>query len=269
VNHLNVVVEDYDASLAHFETLYGADLLAPLPATEWRACLFDIGRVIVQMFAPHHFLLNARYGPHEVGVEYQADMDEVRASLADHNVRIIRELGVAVHCHPADCLGVAFEFYGQPFHDRVGEPFIKRQHSQSYWRDEHPLGLTGLKSYSIAAERLEPAAAFLTSFLSAAPLYDEARPRSNAHAIGLQIADSAVEVIASAGEGPVRDHLYRMGPGVCATTFGVRDLDTARRYFEARGVTPKDSDKADTLVIPARANRGLVFEFSQWEGIGA
>ena len=266
LNHMNVVVEDYDASLAHFQTLYGADLLASLPSKEWRACLFDIGRVIFEMFAPFHFLLNARFGPHDVGVEYQADMDEVREALASHGVRILRELKVAVHTHPADCLGVSFEFYGEAFHDRVGPPMDKQQNPPSYWRDEHPLGLTGLKSYTIAAEALDPAVDFLKSFVSAEPIYEAARPLSNAHAIGLQVADSEVEAVAPNGDGAVRDYLNRMAPGICATTFGVRDLDTARRYFQAHGVEPEGGDKPDAFVIPARLNRGLVFEFAQWEG---
>jgi hypothetical protein len=268
VNHMNVVVEDYDESIAHFQKLYGADVLAALPSKEWRACLFDIGRVIFEMFAPFHFLLNARFGAHDVGVEYCADMDEVREALASHGVRVIRELKVAVHTHPADSLGVSFEFYGEQFHDRVGMPMDKQQNPASYWRDEHPLGLTGLKSYTIVAEALDPAVAFLKSFLSAEPLYDAARPAANGHAAVLKVADTEVEVIAPNGAGRIRSYLDRLAPGICANTFGVLDLEKARRYFEAKGIEVEASEKPDTFVIPASLNRGLVFEFSQWEGNG-
>ena len=69
VNHMNVVVEDIDSSSAHLAERYGAEFLLNIPLPEWRACLVETGGVILELFAPHGFLLNARYGPHYIGVE--------------------------------------------------------------------------------------------------------------------------------------------------------------------------------------------------------
>jgi hypothetical protein len=118
VNHINMVLEDFDASIAHFRKLYGADFLADHPQKEWHAGLFEMGRVIFEPFVPPAWLLNSRYGPHWLGIEYQADMDQVRGAIADHGIRIVRDIGLAIHTHPADTLGVAFEFYEGGFHER-------------------------------------------------------------------------------------------------------------------------------------------------------
>ena len=82
VNHMNVVLQDFDASVAHWRGLFDAEFMADMPQREFHAGLIAIGRVIFELFVPHDFLLNARYGPHFLGVEYQADMNEVRAAMA-------------------------------------------------------------------------------------------------------------------------------------------------------------------------------------------
>src|SRR5262249_18355288 len=117
VNHINAVMEDFDATVAHLQHLYGAKFLLDLPQATWHACLMDVGRVIFEFFAPHEFFLHTRYGPHYLGVEYQTDLEVAREVLARRNIRVARELGVAVHTHPADCHGVSLELFGGYFHD--------------------------------------------------------------------------------------------------------------------------------------------------------
>src|SRR5579863_2999439 len=150
VNHLNIVLRDFDRSIDHFRNLYGAQFLVDMPQREWHAGLFQIGRVIFELFVPHDFLLNARYGAHYVGIEYQADLNEVREAIAARGMRIIRDIGPALHTHPADCCGVSFEFYSGSFHDNDWKELGgAKMRSEGYWRDQHPLGLTGLKGYTV------------------------------------------------------------------------------------------------------------------------
>jgi hypothetical protein len=262
VNHMNVVVEDFDASVAHFQKLYGADFLLDLPQREWHACLIEIGRVIFEIFTPPAFLLNMRYGPHYLGIEYQADMDEVRETIAAHGIRIARDIGVALHTHPADCLGVSFEFFGGFFHDNeaiLGKPMK----SAGYWRDEHPLGLTGLKGYTLAVADMDAAKGFLESFLGAEVAYEAARPAVAGRALGFQVGDAVLELVTPTGEGELLRHLHRFGPGIRSTVFGTRDLEQARRYFIQRGAPLAPGSAPDSLAVPAEANLGLIFEFSE------
>ena len=46
VNHLNVVLEDFDASIAHVRNVYGAQFMVDMPQTEMHAGLFEIGRAM-------------------------------------------------------------------------------------------------------------------------------------------------------------------------------------------------------------------------------
>jgi hypothetical protein len=263
VSHFNLILEDYEASMAHLRELYGAELLHDMPKPHWHACLIEIGGVIIELFSPEAFLLNARHGPHFLGVEYQADMDEVRAAIADHGVRIIRDLKVACHTNPQDCLGADLEFYSGSFHDNDPPHLTRTIRPAAYWRDEHPLGLTGLKAYTLGVSDLAAATGFIESFLSGEVVYREERAAIGARVVGLQVADAVVELMTPAGDGPVRRELERVGQGIHSTVFRVKDLEQARRYFAGRGVDIVQGSAPDRICVPAEANRGVVFEFSE------
>ena len=263
VNHMNMVVEDFDRAVAHFRELFGAEFVADLPQKEWHAGLVAFGGVLIEIFAPHAFLLNARYGAHDLGLEYQADMASVRAAVAERDIRIIRDIGSALHTHPADTLGVAFEFYAGDFPSREWPLLGGRMTPPAYWRDEHPAGLAGQKGYTHAVRDLAGAVDFLCRFLSAKVVYEADRPTIAARAVGLAVADVVVEVLAPAGESALEAYLQRFGPGIRSTVLRARDLGQARRYFEDRGVTLAPGDTADSFSIPPQANLGLLFQFAE------
>lgn len=262
VNHINIVVEDFDASVEHFQRVFGAMFLMDLPQTTWHACLVDVGRVIFEVFAPHEFFLHTRYGPHYIGIEYQVDMDVAREVLAVRGIRVARELGVAVHTDPRDCHGVSLELYGGYFHDNEAVLGTKMR-SAEYWRDEHPLGVTGLKGYTVAVTDLERAREDFQAVFESEVVYVEPRPAVAGTAVGLQIADAVLELVTPVGDGPLQRHLLAHGEGIRSTIFGVRDLDVARRYFGERGVGLVSGTAPGALAIPAEQNLGVVFEFSE------
>lgn len=262
VNHLNAVVPDFAASVAYFERAYGAEFMADMPQKEFHACLFEIGQVIFELFVPHDFLASARLGPHYVGLEWQADMDEVRAALADHGVRTVRDIGLALHTHPEDCFGVAHEFYAGEFHTRDWPLLDGPIKPAGYWRDEHPLGLTGLGGYTHVVEDLDAASAFYRSFLAAEPVFDEDRPAIAGRAQGLKVADAMVELLAPTGEGWLARQLRRQGQGILSTVLGVRDATQARDYCAGKGIALEAGTAPGRLAVPAAANCGVMLEFA-------
>lgn len=262
-SHFNVVLEDYAASVAHFRELFDATFLLDLPSPNWHACLIEIGGVIIEIFAPPAFLLHARHGPHFQGMEYEAEMDQVRAAVADHGLRIIRDLGVALHVDPAQALGVDWEFYEGSFHENAPPTLTTRTRPAAWWRDEHPLGLTGLKAYTLMVSDIAEASAFLQSFLSAEPAYEATRTQIAARAAGLRVADTVIELLTPLGEGPLRRELERTGQGIRSAVVGVRSLDQARTYFAERDVELIAGSSAERFAIAPHANRGLLFEFSE------
>lgn len=262
VNHMNVVYEDFDAAVAHWKRLFDAEFMVDMPQAEWHACLMAFGDVIFEFFVPGQFLLNAKYGPHYVGLEYETDMDEVRAAIAGRNIRTVRDIGVALHTDPRDTFGVAFEFYDGSFHDRpwdeLGGKTIRRR---DYWENEHPLGLTGLVGYSLVVAEIDAAAAFMQGFLGGRIVYREDRPTAGARAIGLEIADDIVELLTPTGPGAIADFHYRHGDGIRATRFGARDLDRTQAFLASRGAALVRGDVEGSLALPAEANLGVMFEF--------
>jgi catechol 2,3-dioxygenase-like lactoylglutathione lyase family enzyme/predicted enzyme related to lactoylglutathione lyase len=264
MNHINAMVEDLDRGVAHLRDLYGAQFNRDLPGEHWHACLITIGGVMFELFAPSEYLLHARFGPHYVGVEYQVpDVDDVRAQVLARGMRVIRELGVAIHVHPAEAFGVAWEFYGHSFHDDPPPvEYVEPLKSPDYWR-EHPLGYRGLKRFSVAVSDLAAATTFFREFLGAAVLYEEARPVVAARAIGFTLDDTVAELISPIGSGPIEQHLARYGDGIRSTVFAVEDLDQVTRHFAERGVTLGPGDAPDTLMIAPEDNLGLLFEFSE------
>lgn len=272
LNHMNLVLQDPMDSVRHFQKMYDAEVVADIPKAEYHACLVETGGVLFEIFTPKVYLLNARYGPHYVGVEYQANMDVVSQAVAERKMRIIRESryekdlagnpGYALHTHPADGFGVSYEFYHDDFHQWHWPALGGKFKSAEYWL-AHPLSLTGQKGYTHAVENIEAASAFLQGFLSAVPIYEIYRPLLNAQAIGLQVADIVVELQTPCGEGELARYLYRYGEGIRSTVFGVSSIERARGFFAARGLPLVVGDTAETIAVHAADNLGVMFEFAE------
>jgi hypothetical protein len=263
-SHLNVVLlEQFDASVAHLRDLFGAVFLSDLPGPNWHACLMEIGGVIFEFFVPPHFMLNSRHGAHYLGIEFEADVEEARQAVASHNVRIMRDLDVAFHTHPADGFGVDYEFYGGTFYGPDAQYVTTHCKPAEYWRDEHPLGLLGIQGYTQTASDITAGANFLRSFLCAEPVYEEDRPALVARAVGLRVADLIVELLTPTGDGPLRREMDLVGQGIRSTVFKVRDVNQVKKYFANRRVDLIAGTTPGSVAIPPKANLGILFEFSE------
>ncbi len=262
VEHLNLVHDDYDATVEHYRRLYGGVVVFDRLQPTWHACLVDVGGVLFEIFAPNEFFLHTRYGPHYLGVEYHVDdMAAVRETLAACGIRIARDLDVAVHAHPADCHGVSLEFFDDSFHENE-ELLDRPMPAATYWRDEHPLGLTGLRGYTVAVHDLANALADFRAVLDAEVRDEQRRDALGATGVGLLVGGAVLELVAPDGDGPLQQHLRAHGEGIRSTVFGVNDLDRARAYFTERGIDLVPGTAPDTFAIPAEMNRGVIFEFA-------
>ncbi len=263
VNHFNALVEDRAASLAHFRDLYGAQFLLDKPESEY--ILIAVGTVIFELFVPENFLLHARFGPNYNGLEYQVpDVGDVRDALQARGIRVVGDIDVAFYTHPADTLGLGLEFYHRNFHtEGIPNGYLEAIIPLEYWRDEHPLGCSGLKRYSVVVADIEAALRFFQDFLGATVLYEELRPKVGARVVGLDLAGTVAELVTPLEDGVMQRHHARYGDGMRSTVFAVRSLQQAQSYFADRGITLQPGDAPDTLAIRPEDNRGLLFEFSE------
>lgn len=263
ISHMNLVIADFDASLARMRDLFDAEFLLDLPGPNWHAGLIEIGNVIIELFAPPSFMLNSRNGPHHLGIEFNSDVDEARTAAARHGVRIMRDIVAAIHTDPADGFGVDFEFYAGSFHRNEPPVLTQPIKPLAYWRDEHPLGVIGQKGYIHAVADIEAASQFMQSFLFARPVYEADRPEIGARAIGLEVADGVVELLTPTGPGKLQSDMYRSGEGILATVFNVRDIEQARGYFNEREITVIPGTVPGSFAVAPEENCGILFEFAQ------
>ena len=261
-SHTNVVIENLDASVKHLEAVFGGSFMLDLPGDNWHACLVEVGGLIVELFEPKHFMLHGRIGPHYLGIEYEVDMAEARAAIADHGIRITRDLVQAVHTDPADGFGADYEFFGGSFYGPDAPHVKTKTRSPAHWA-AHPIGYTGFLGYTHAVADIGAAAAFLRSFLRAELAYKTERPALNARAIGLDIAGAVCELLAPAGDGALLRDMLRTGQGIRSTVYGVKDVARARAYFEDRGLRVIDGTAPGSIAVDPRDNLGILFEFAQ------
>lgn len=260
VSHTNIVIPDLAASVAFLEDVYGASFMLDLPGPDWHACLVEVGGLIVELFEPKNFLLSSRPGPHYLGIEYEADMEAVRAAVADHGIRILRDIGAAIHTDPLDGAGVAYEFFGGSFYGPDAPHVQTRTRSPAHWA-AHPLGFADLIGCTHAVADLEAASRFLQGFLDARTLYEVDRPAIGARAIGLQVADDVCELVSPSGGGRLLDDMLRTGQGIRSTVYAVRDVAAARAYLEGRGLRVIPGTAPGAIAVDPRDNLGILFEF--------
>lgn len=281
LSHLNALVDGYDSAVDHFVGLFGAELHQEIPDDgEVRACLLSLGGVIYELFAPNDRTaergqgrLLGKFGDHHLGAEYAVpDVPVARERVGELGLRIINDRGTHFFTYPGNTHGIAFELWDEDWHDllvpsneRFGRPSgrTRPMSTAEYWRDEHPLGLTGLVRNTSAVEDLDAAAATFTRVLGAPELYRAERPQAGATALGLGFGDTVVELLAPTGPGPVRDFLDRYGEKMRSTVYGVVDLAAVQDYFAARDVPLVPGDADGTLAIPPEHNHNLLWEFSE------
>ena len=265
MNHLNAVIQSFDESVAHFEELLGAQFNFDLPGDHWHGYLMTIGGVMFQFFEPAQYILNARMGPHYVGIEYQVpDVEEARQEVFARGFKIVRELDVAFHMHPDGVFGVCWEFFDKSFQDRINPPV---DYPEAIWDDEkfadHPIGFLGLKRYSVVVEDLPAAVEFAQSFLGATVSYREERDGAKASAVGLALGGTVLELLSPTGEGAISRFHARYGDGIRSTVFAVKNLEATARYFADRGITLQAGDAPGSLALSPHDNLGLLLEFSE------
>lgn len=276
MTHLNALVDGYEDSIAHFTEKFGGQVNFRVPGNpedpdDTDACLITIGYVIFEFFAPRRRTergqgrLLDRYGDHYLGIEYQVpDVAEARRQCEELDVRIINDRGHMFFTYPGSCLGLSFELWEGNFYETLGEGSAQGPlHPLSYWRDEHPLGLEGLKRVSVAVHDLDAACERFSVVMGSAPMNREQRPMAAAIGSEFQVGDTVIELLAPTGPGPVATFLDRYGEHMRSTVFKATDLGKVEKYLSEQGFSVVPGDRENTLAIPPGQNHNLLFEFSE------
>jgi catechol 2,3-dioxygenase-like lactoylglutathione lyase family enzyme len=272
LNHINAIVDGHQSSLDHFVGRLGMQLnmLIPDRGDGTEACLVSLGNVMFELFAPKQRSERGQgrlldlYGDHYLGAEYQVpDVEAARALCAAHDVRILNDVGHFFFTHPRDCFGVAWELWDGDWHaDHPDKPDFTSVLPASYWRDEHPLGVTGLACIRAVVDDLAGATARYEQAFGATVRYRETRPAVAADAVGVRLADTVIELLAPTGEGETAAFLERYGPRIRSSVFTVADAARAASHLASLGIPLLDGDDERSRLLDPAHNHGLRFEIT-------
>ena len=268
--HVNQVVDDFDAARAFYAAVFGAqEYWTGYDDAERRdASLFVVGDLCIELFAPRDAtsLLGAslqRFGNSWHSLEWQVpDLEQARAALVARGVRIpTYRPGQFLMTHPADCHGLLIEL--TPL-EMTGDPRIEAGWTALPWRDDHPLGVTGLHSISVAVRDVTAAGGWLSELLGTVPRYRASRPAIDAEVIGVPVAGSVVELLqARSAESPVTEYIARYGQRLRSIEIGVVDLERARRHLTASGLRLMAGSRPEAIAVAEQDNWGVRWEFAE------
>ena len=172
--------------------------------------------------------------------------------------------GSAFHIHPLDAYGVSFEFYDHDFHAVPPPvPYLEPIHPIEFWRDDHPLGITGLKRYRVVVSDLDGAKRFLCEYVDGTVTYEVERKATQARAVGIELGDTVVELLSPTEDGPLERFLARNGDGIRSVVFGTTNVEQARSHFASHGVGLLPGDDEESFAVRPADNAGLLFEFTE------
>jgi catechol 2,3-dioxygenase-like lactoylglutathione lyase family enzyme len=265
LNHINAIVDGYEATKEHFGDRLGFDLAQDIPDSDadTDACLMILGGTMFEFFAPKVIGekgqggLITRYGDLYTGFEMQVapDVATARTSAVDHGMRILNDGGIWFFTHGSSSFGVAWEIFDGNF--------LNLHKPAEYWLNEHPMALTGLSHVSIAVNDLDAAVSRLVEICDA-PLLDKvSRPRIAADGARLQVADMVVELQQPTGDGPVASYIEKYGERIRSTVWRSSDLSKVESYLTAQGFDIDPGDDEGAIGIPPAQNKNLLFQFTE------
>jgi catechol 2,3-dioxygenase-like lactoylglutathione lyase family enzyme len=267
VNHINQIVDDYEAAVGHLQDLFGGQFLrdmGPNPLTA--GCLVQVGGEIFELLVPK--VLDkaegkqlARYGPHYQGIEILVpSLPEALQAVRERDIGILFEGRTYFLTKPSETFGVCLQVYAGDWHaDPPPAPYVNPLRPARWWQ-EHPIGYRGVRHISFACQDLDEAERFWCELTGGTVTHRAEWPGSAAAAVGLDIG-IPIELVAATGPGLIQEYLDRYGPRVWATTFSVRDLDATEAHFASRGIELLPGDAPGSMMVPPECNYHVVYQF--------
>lgn len=276
IEHINFVVDDYSAAQHHLFTKFGAqlnwDLEIPNRPDDVRAGLISLGPQLFEIFGPEHDSQNGigkiyrAQGPGFIGIEWGVgeDLQAAKDALKEHGVRLRYEPkkkyypGTWFVSEPDDLFGLALECYIGTWYTDQLPPDMKGVEPQPYWRDEHPLGIHGLRNFTVAVNDVDAAAARWQGVTGAAEV--ECGPGSHSGVRYFQAANTKMGLVGASPDNGVGDYLSRRGESIYSVTYTVENAERVAEHLAAESV-PVERVSDTVTVVPAETNHGIRLEF--------
>jgi len=279
--HLTHVVSDLAAVDKWYDEIFGVtryyrgyEKLAGRDAS-----LIAIGEVIMEPMMPARVAnlqnqsvkkFHDRFGQHFHSIAWYVDnVEEISRQLEQHGQRLFNIVGkqvkageesFAIWTHPKDT-------YGQLEFATVGkytiDPRLQPAWSNSFWREQHPLGIEHASHITVVVRDL-PSAQRLYCDILGGKLIDEeetaGRKRSAFTAVGEDTVVELAQPLSSSS--PEGREMEQNGEGIYSVMFKTRDLGKAEAFLKEHRLSPRH-DGSDSIVLDKEQAFGMVVGFTQ------
>lgn len=275
LEHINFVVSDYAAAQDHFITKFGAELnwelQVPDRPDDVRSSLITLGPNLFEIFGPEpdsqHGIakISRAQGPGFIGIEWGiGDLQVAKEALAEHGIRLRYEPkkryypGTWFVSEPDDLFGLALECYIGTWYTPELPEGMKPVAPQPYWRDQHPLGIHGVRNFTVAVTDVDAAAARWQNLTGAAEV--ECGPSAESGVRYFEAANTAMGLLGAAADNSVGEYLDRRGESIYSVTLTVEDAGRVAEHLSS-GLVPVHRVSDAVTVVPAETNYGIRLEF--------
>jgi extradiol dioxygenase family protein len=243
------------------------------------ASLIAIGEVIMEPMMPARVAnlqnqsvkkFHDRFGQHFHSIAWYVDnVQEISAQLDRNGLRLFNIVGkqvkpgeesFAIWTHPKDTHGqLEFAAIGKYSID----PRLQPAWSNSFWRQQHPLGIDRASHITVVVRDLPSAKRFYCDILAGKLIHEEetaGRKRSAFVAVG---EDTVVELAQPLSQAsPEGREMEDNGEGIYSVTFATRDLARANAFLKSNQLRP-EPDGTDSIVLGKDQAFGMVVGFTQ------
>jgi hypothetical protein len=243
------------------------------------ASLIAIGEVIMEPMMPARVAnlqnqsvkkFHDRFGQHFHSIAWYVDnVQEISAQLDHNGLRLFNIVGkqvkpgeesFAIWTHPKDTHGqLEFAAIGRYSID----PRLQPAWSNSFWRQQHPLGIDRASHITVVVRDLPSAKRLYCDILAGKLIHEEetaGRKRSAFVAVG---EDTVVELAQPLSQAsPEGREMEDNGEGIYSVTFATRDLARANAFLKSNQLRP-EPDGTDSIVMGKDQAFGMVVGFTQ------
>lgn len=279
--HLTHVVSDlaavdqwYDEVFAVTRYYRGYEKLAGRDAS-----LIAIGDAIMEPMMPARVAnlqnqsvkkFHDRFGQHFHSIAWYVDnVQEISAQLDRNGLRLFNIVGkqvkpgeesFAIWTHPKDTHGqLEFAIVGKYTID----PRLQPAWSNSFWRQNHPLGIERASHITVVVRDLPSAKRLYCDVLGGKLIHEEesaGRKRSAFVAVG---EDTVVELAQPISQtSPEGREMEANGEGIHSVTFATHDLARANAFLKSKQLRP-EPDGAESIVVGKDQAFGMVVRFTE------
>jgi len=276
VNDLAAVDQWYDDIFAVTRFYRGYERLAGRDAS-----LIAIGDVIMEPMTPARVAnlqnqsvkkFHDRFGQHFHSIAWYVDsVEDISAALARHNVRLFNiggkqvnpgEESFAIWTHPKDSCGqLEFAAVGKYTID----PRLQPAWSNSFWRQQHPLGIERASHITVVVRDLPNAKQLYCDVLGGTLIHEEetaGRKRSSFVAIGEDTVVELAQPLSMAA--PEGREIEQNGEGIYSVTFKTNDLARAESFLKSKQLNP-EPDGSGSFALGKQQAFGMVVRFTHRE----